>query len=71
LPSLVGLPTSTLLSARNAPVIQYETGTVVGDEEVSEIRRRWILGALILTIPVIVFLIANGATAIEYGLIAG
>jgi len=52
-------------------VIQYETGTVVVDEEVSEMRRRWILGALMLTIPVIVFLLANGATAIEYGLIAG
>lgn len=29
-------------------------------------RRRWILGALVLTIPVIVFLIAIAPTAVEY-----
>lgn len=29
--------------------------------------RRWLVAALVLAIPVIVFLVANAATAIEYG----
>jgi len=36
------------------------------DEEVSHMRRRWLLGALVLAIPVIVFAIAIAPTAVEY-----
>lgn len=28
--------------------------------------RRWLIGAVVLAIPLIVFLVANAATAIEY-----